>query len=238
MMPIVGSRDVRSRLRSPTADRGSGVSGGFAVVTLCTGNVHRSALAAALLRQWAGWYLSRDLAEAVSVASAGFAAPVGTPMDDRVLAIVRALGAEGSAHRAAQVEDQILADADLVLVATRRHLGKVLDRAPSAVRKTFTIREAGRIAEGFDAAPPASPHDLRRVVQRIADLRAGAASEADDDIIDPHGLGEAAYLQMVQEEVSALARLAGPLFGMPRADMDAYLAASDNPSALLRSTGD
>ena len=213
------------------------MSDGFALVTLCTGNVHRSALAAALLRQWAGWYLDRDLAEAVSVDSAGFAAPAGAPMGDHVLAILRALGADGSTHRAAQVEDSLLAGADLVLVASRRQLEKVLNRTPSALRKTFTIREAGRIAEGLEAAAPASPQDLRRVVQRLADLRAGAARATDDDIIDPQGLGEAAYLQMVQEEVGALARLASPLFGMPRADMEAYLAAADDPSALLRSRG-
>ena len=207
------------------------------MVTLCTGNVHRSALAASLLRQWAGWYLEPDLAQDVSVASAGFAAPVGTPMGDRVLAIVRALGADGSTHRAAQVDDSLLSGADLVLVASRRHLAKVLDRAPSAVRKTFTIREAGRIAEGLEAAPPTSPDDLRRVVQRLADLRAGAAREAEDDIIDPQGLGDEAYFQMVQEEVGALARLAHPLFGMPRADMEAYLAAAEDPAALLRSAG-
>jgi protein-tyrosine phosphatase len=210
---------------------------GFAVVTLCTGNVHRSALAASLLRQWADWYLSHDLAGVVSVASAGFAAPVGTPMGDRVLTIARALGADGSSHRAAQVDDPLLAGADLVLVASRRQLEKVLNRTPSAVRKTFTIREAGRIAEGMEAAPPASPDDLRHVVQRLADLRAGAARETDDDIIDPQGLGEAAYLQLVQEEVGALARLAAPLFGMPSADMEAYLTAAEDPSALLRSAG-
>ena len=210
---------------------------GFAVVTLCTGNVHRSALAASLLRQWAGWYLSRDLAEAVSVASAGFAAPVGRPMGDRVLAIARALGADGSTHRAAQVDDLLLSGADLVLVASRRQLEKVLNRTPSALRKTFTIREAGRIAEGLESAPPTSLHDVRRVVKRLADLRAGAASEAEDDIVDPQGLGDWAYLQMVHEEVGALARLAVPLFGMPRADMEAYLAAAEDPSALLRSAG-
>ena len=38
------------------------MSDGFSVVTLCTGNVHRSALAAALLRQWAQWYLRPELA--------------------------------------------------------------------------------------------------------------------------------------------------------------------------------
>jgi protein-tyrosine phosphatase len=208
---------------------------GFRVVTLCTGNIHRSALAAALLGQWARWYLPTDLAGAVSVTSAGFAAPVGAPMGDRVLAVVRALGADGSSHRAAQVEDRLLSDADLVLVASRRHLDKVLSRVPSAVRKTFTIREAGRIADGLHAAAPTTVNDLRRAVAQLADLRAGAADGAEDDIIDPQGLGQEAYLQMVKEEVVPLARLAALLFGMPRGDLAAYLAAADDPASLFRS---
>ncbi|WP_457100819.1 arsenate reductase/protein-tyrosine-phosphatase family protein [Microbacterium sp. P5_E9] len=206
----------------------------FSIVTLCTGNVHRSALAATLLRQWARWYLPPELAESVCVGSAGFAAPVGTPMGDRVLAIVSALGADGSTHRAAQVEDTLLAEADLVLVASRRQLDKVLSQVPSAVRRTFTIREAGRIAEGFEApSPPTSLQDLRRLVERLADSRAMADIEGADDIIDPQGRGDEAYLQMVREEVDPLARLGALLFGMPHPDLAAYLTAAEDPAALL-----
>jgi protein-tyrosine phosphatase len=205
----------------------------FAVVTLCTGNVHRSALAATLLRQWAQWYLPSDLARSVSIASGGFAAPVGAPMGDLVSDLARALGADGSAHRAAQVTDRLLSDADLVLVASRRQLEKVLAMVPSALRRTFTIREAGRIAEGLEAAPRSSIRDLQRVVERLADSRAGAALEKADDIIDPQGLRHDAYLQMAREEVAPLARLAALMFGMPRADLEAYLTAADDPAALL-----
>ena len=123
-----------------------------------------------------------------------------------------------------------------MLVASRRHLEKVLSRVPSAVRKTFTIREAGRIADGLDAPAPTTVRDLRDVVARLADLRAGAADGADDDIIDPQGLGDEAYFQMVKEEVAPLARLAALLFAMPRGDLKAYLAAADDPAPLLRST--
>lgn len=212
------------------------MSDGFSVVTLCTGNVHRSALAASLLRQWVQWYLRPEFAESVSVASAGFAAPVGRRMDDRVLTIVSALGADGSTHRAAQVEDSLLSGADLVLVASRRHLEDALSRVPSAVRRTFTIREAGRIADGLEAPSPRSIRDLRRVVERLADSRAPSAIEGADDIADPQGHGDEAYLQMVREEVGPLARLGALLFGMPRPDLDAYLAAAEDPAALLRSS--
>lgn len=206
---------------------------GFLIVTLCKGNVHRSALAAALLRQWAEWYLPPELAGSVFVSSAGFAAPVGARMGSRVLKLASALGADGSTHRAAQVDDRVLARADLVLVASRHQLEKVLGRAPSALRKTFTIREAGRIGESLQAPPPTSIGDLRRVVEQLADSRTGGASAAADDIIDPQGRGDEAYLQMAQEEVAPLARIGALLFGMPRPDLDAYLAAAEDPASLL-----
>lgn len=209
---------------------------GFLIVTLCEGNVHRSALAAALLRRWADWYLPLELAESVTVSSAGFAAPVGSPMGGRVQMLAHALGADGSTHRAAQVDDRVLARADLVLVASRRQLEKVLNRVPSALRKTFTIREAGRIVGAVEVPPPRSTRDLRRVVDRLADSRTGSANEAADDIIDPQGLGDEAYLQMVQEEVPPLARLGALLFGMPRPDLAAYLTAAEDPASLLTSS--
>jgi protein-tyrosine phosphatase len=212
------------------------MSDGFRVLTLCKGNVHRSALAAAVLRRWAHWYLPAELEPHVTVASAGFGAPVGAPMDDRVAALTRALGADGGSHRATQVTDSMLSSADLVLVATRRQVEEVLKRAPASLRKTFTVREAGRIAERLDSrTSPASVSDLSRVVERLANAR-GLPEPKADDIIDPQGLGDDAYLQMAHEEIGPLAWIGSALFGMPRPDLTAYLAAGEDPAALLGSS--
>jgi protein-tyrosine phosphatase len=208
----------------------------FRLVTVCTGNVHRSALAAALFRRWADWYLSPDLARSVSIASAGLAAPVGRPMDDRVLKMTLALGADGSRHRAAQLEDSLLSGADLVLVASRSQREKVLQRVPASLLKTFTMREAGRIAERLDTgAVPQSLQEMRLVVDALASRR-GSADPWADDIVDPQGRDEYAYLQMARDEVPALARVARVLFGMPRPDVAAYLAAAEDPASLLSSS--
>jgi protein-tyrosine phosphatase len=118
-------------------------------------------------------------------------------------------------------------------VASRRQRENILSRAPSAVRKTFTIREAGRIAERLDPAPPTSLRDLRRGVERLSDSRTPALVPEDDDIIDPQGHGEDAYLQMAREEIAPLARLGVVLFGMPQGDFTAYLSAAEDPAALL-----
>jgi protein-tyrosine phosphatase len=210
----------------------------FSILTVCTGNIHRSPLAAELLRTWAGWYLPAPLSAHVVVRSAGLGAPVGAPMGQRAQRIARSLGADGSAHTATQITDGLIAASDLVLVATRRQRDEVLGRVPAALRRTFTRREAGRIAAARDAASrPLVVRDLARVVAELADHRGATAGDA-DDVIDPQGRDDAAYVQMVAEEVAPLAHLAHALFGMPRPDRDAYLAAAaDGETMLTRLAG-
>jgi low molecular weight protein-tyrosine phosphatase len=198
----------------------------FTVLVVCTGNLNRSALAAALLRTWAGWYLAPDVAQDVRVISAGLGAPAGRPMRTKTRVIAESLGADGSEHRATQITDDAVRSADLVLVASRDQVDSVLGLVPAALRTTFTIREAGRLAEGLDDSPvPASVDDLRsRVADLVAHRVPPAAGEA-DDVVDPQGKGEDAYVLMAQQEVPALSRLATVLFGMPPGEVAAYAAA-------------
>ncbi|WP_175525165.1 hypothetical protein [Microbacterium sp. cf046] len=205
----------------------------FSILTVCTGNIHRSPLAASLLETWAGWYLPAELSSHVDVRSAGLAAPVGSPMGRRVRAMAEALGADGSNHAARQIDDELIASSSLVLVASRRHRDEVLSRVPSALRVTFTMREAGRIAAGIVADHrPLVVRDLVETVAAMANRRGDHVDPATDDVIDPQGLGDDAYLQMAGEEVVPLAHLAALLLGMPRPDLDAYIAAAQDPAAL------
>lgn len=202
---------------------------GFRILTVCTGNVHRSALAAELLRTWAGWY--RPAAD-VTVTSAGTHAAVGAGMDAEVVTMIAALGGDGHDHRARQLADADIEAADLVLTAARSHRDDVLARVPSALRRTFTIREAGRIAL-LPGATPGEPRDLAASVDLLAEWRHRvASSRKDDDIADPQGRGVQGFERMAKEELPPLARLGGVLFGMPRPDLDAYLAAAADPAAL------
>lgn len=191
----------------------------FVVLAICAGNLHRSALAEALLRRWATWYLPAPLAARVRTVSAGVIAPAGTPMGERVQQVAAALGADGSAHVARPLTDADVREADLVLTASRRLRDEVLQREPSAVRRTFTIREAGRIAASLDPVLASTVHDLRDTVSRLADHRL----PGDDDITDPEGRGDEAYAALVTQEVPALVQLATMLYRMPRADAERYL---------------
>jgi protein-tyrosine phosphatase len=210
----------------------------FSILAVCTGNVHRSALAATLLQGWARWYLPEDLAARVEVRSAGLAAPAGAPMGRRVQAAATALGVDGALHRATVIDDRMIASANLVLVASRRQRDHVLARVPGALRRTFTMREAGRIAAA--SAEACVPHTVEELTETVADLarrRSLHARGAEDDIVDPQGRGEEVYEVMLTEVVTSMAQLAQRLFGMPRPEVAAYVRAASNPRALLSSTG-
>ncbi|WP_448811683.1 arsenate reductase/protein-tyrosine-phosphatase family protein [Agromyces bauzanensis] len=194
----------------------------FTVLVVCQGNVNRSALGAVLLETWAHWYLPTGAAERVRVTSAGLGAPVGSTMGRRARVIAEALGADGSRHRAAQITEAHIRAADLVLVSSSRQRNSVLALVPGALARTFTIREAGRIAAALPEWPaPRSLAELRARVLAIADNRI-AGERRDDDIVDPQGKDDEAYRQMAREEVPPLAELAGALFGMPPGEIAAY----------------
>lgn len=196
----------------------------FTVLTVCTGNIHRSALADELLATWANWYLPSELRESVVIGSAGSGAPIGQRMGGSTRRIAASLGAVDRGHRSRALSDDLIDDADLILVASRAHRDEVLSRVPRAMRRTFTIREAGRIARLLPAGHPGSLADLSSVVTTMADRRAEAVpmSPSDDDVVDPHRQGPEAVDAMAREEVPALAELAVALLGMPRADADEY----------------
>ena len=200
----------------------------FTVLVVCTGNVNRSALGAALLDTWSRWYLPRDRAEEIRVTSAGLRAPSGSRMGRRALAIADALGADGSQHRAEQISEGAIRSADLVLVSSADQREAVLGLVPAALRSTFTIREAGRIAERLAAMPqPGSVGEMRERVALLARNRTiEPHSAGDDDIIDPQGKDDEAYRLMTRQEVPPLARIARLLFGMPDSELQAYDAAA------------
>jgi protein-tyrosine phosphatase len=206
----------------------------FTVLTVCTGNVHRSAIADELLATWARWYLPTPLRATVVVGSAGTRAPVGEPMGGMTRRVAAALGADDRAHRARALTDPLIAGADLVLAASRAHRDEIVRRVPRAMRRTFTMREAARIAALLPDGHPVTPDDLVAVVARMAELRVAAAPSkpSDDDIVDPQGKGTAGLDDMVREEVPALARLAITLWGMPPGDAAEYERVAAAPQSL------
>lgn len=207
--------------------------GAFTVLTVCEGNVNRSALAAALLTSWVDWYVPHPLAEQIRITSAGLGAPVGASMGRRTRAIAGAFGADGSAHRARQISEDLVRTADLVLVSSAKQRDGVLRLVPGALRSTYSIREAGRIAAALaQRTTPLTVDDLRATVSTMADNRIVSRSGNADDIVDPQGRDDSAYLEMARQEIPSLAQLAAALFGMPAAEVSALAAATQDSSIL------
>lgn len=104
------------------------------ILVVCSGNVCRSPLAAAILREQYGL-------DGLTVRSAGTAAIPSHSMCERASAMT---GSEGVPviHRARVLTAQLVEDADLILVAAYEHRTAVARLRPSARRKTFTLKEA------------------------------------------------------------------------------------------------
>jgi protein-tyrosine phosphatase len=172
----------------------------FRVLAVCTGNICRSPAVERLLLAGLG------PGSGVDVASAGVGAVVGAPMTPEMAALVRAEGVDPDGFVARQLVAEHVRDADLVLALTRRHREVVVGLVPAAVRRTFTLRELGRLADGVDPAllphgPGTTPADRLRALLPLAAARRGRrlVDPADDDVVDPFGGTEAVYRRAFAE---------------------------------------
>lgn len=163
------------------------------VLVVCLGNVCRSPLAERVLRQRFDRLLGRE-GETVRVSSAGAAALVGRQMDPDAAAALRTLGGDPGGFVARQWREELADGADLVLTATREQRARVLEDAPRALKRTFTIREFAALARAVADDPPA-PKSPAELVRRAASWRSSAGVE-DYDVPDPMGLPPAVHAEV------------------------------------------
>jgi protein-tyrosine phosphatase len=179
------------------------------VLVVCTGNVCRSPAITALLR--AG--LERT---GIDVASAGVKAQEGAPVDATMLGLMPpAVRAELDGITARVLAPEQIEHADVILTATRAHRSSVVRMVPSAVRRTFTVREFAHYAalvearqSGRDEEPLASIAD---VVERVPYVRASPRlADKDFDLPDPFGRSARVYRKayaMVEDASATIARV-------------------------------
>lgn len=183
----------------------------FEVLTVCTGNICRSPLAAEVLR-------ARLAPIDAVVTSAGTAGLRHAPMTSEAQLIAVQYGVTADAagsHRSRYLLEQHLVSPDLILTMTRDHRRHVAELAPSRLRSTFTVREFARLAAEV------SDHELRAAVDSAPDasrrVRAAAAVVAsrrgrgilpahpdDDDVIDPFRRSWETYERSAAQLVPAL----------------------------------
>lgn len=91
------------------------------ILVVCTGNICRSPVAAALLR--------RRL-PGREIGSAGLSARVREPVHPLAARLAAEEGLDVDGHSARQLTDRMLSEAELVLVMTRAQRRSMLDRSP------------------------------------------------------------------------------------------------------------
>lgn len=183
------------------------------ILTVCTGNICRSPLAAQLL--------ATRLADlGITVSSAGTRARGGTPMtpEAQALAADRGIPSSLSAEHAARyLTPAHVAAADLVLAMTRDHRREIVELDPSRVRTAFTVRELARLAADVSddelraAASAGGAGGRERFAAALAVVagRRGLvlppASPEEDDVVDPYGRSTATYERSADEMAPGIA---------------------------------
>jgi len=174
------------------------------VLTVCTGNICRSPYAAVLLREGLEWARPG----AFEVGSAGTHALVGRPIDESSAERLAAKGLADDAFRARLITPRLLEQQAVVLLMATEHRQFVLDEAPSAHRRTFTIRELAHalddIAERHRWPTLMATAGADDVVSRWRALPGLVATHrrrghVDRDVSDPYKRGDRAFDRMTTE---------------------------------------
>ncbi|KPH21186.1 low molecular weight phosphatase family protein [Rhodococcus sp. D-46] len=163
------------------------------VLFVCTGNICRSPTAERLANAFAHEAGVSDF----TASSAGTRAVIGHPIELTAAKVLEGLGGTSGNFCARRLTARIASEADLILTMSERHRDKVLGLAPMQFKRTFTLREAARLAEESGAS----------TVAELADARTRYGVGDAEDIIDPIGADGAVF----QEVGSEIAELLGPL---------------------------
>lgn len=179
------------------------------ILTVCTGNVCRSPFAefafqAALDAVAPGGY---------SVTSAGTQALVGEDMTEQTRHSLHSAGVPLRPFAARRLGLALIDDADIILTATREHRSAVVDLSPAHLRRTFTIREFGRMLESVTMPPQSRANAWNEVLPELIGQRPLFRPDRpeDDDVSDPYRRGHESYARMVSEimpTTQAIARFA------------------------------
>ena len=185
------------------------------ILTVCTGNICRSpflerALQAELDQSWG--------AGAVAVGSAGTGALAGSAMEPQAQALLESRGYSAQGFLARDLTEPLVADADLVLTATRAHRGRVASLHPKALRYVFSFREFAELVSGLPDDEPSPPmanagDHVRQLVIRAAAQRGARPplSDEDADIVDPYRRPQDVFEQMSSQIMNALPAVARAL---------------------------
>lgn len=107
------------------------------ILLVCTGNTCRSSMAEGIFNQ----ILNENDDDDVHVTSAGISVYVSTPASEEAINVTKDMGVDISDHMSAQISEEMVQEADLVLVMTTGHKNILIDIFPEYSDKIFTLPE-------------------------------------------------------------------------------------------------
>jgi protein-tyrosine phosphatase len=178
--------DGISRITEAQVKRDNTDSSG--IVVLCTANVCRSPMAAALLARRLG-----VLGVTVPVRSAGVIGG-GVPPYPEVVSVMAWYGIEIASHRSRVARAADLARASLVLAMARENLRYAMITEPRAWPRAFTLKELIRRGEQIGPRPPGEQFaDWLSRTHAGRERTSLLGDSAVDDVADPAGGSLRAY---------------------------------------------
>jgi protein-tyrosine phosphatase len=169
---------------------------------LCTGNICRSPVAAALLAA-----RTAQIGVDVRVSSAGVLES-GRPASAHSVDILSARGLDLSTHRSTTVTKELIRSADLIVTMAREHVRHAVVLVPEAWPRTFTLKNV--VIRGEKVGPRQSGEEISDWLERVHAGRTRAqllGSSLEDDVADPIGQARGAYSRMVGELDDLVERL-------------------------------
>jgi protein-tyrosine phosphatase len=127
----------------------------FSILTVCTGNICRSPLAASELRL--------RLPGEFKIKSSGLAAVVGAPAEETVFELAAKRGLDLSEHVGTQLDAKMVLENDLILVMTSAHKDEIEQTYSEARGKVFLL---GHWGAGEVPDPYGGPEALYSAVDR------------------------------------------------------------------------
>lgn len=191
------------------------------ILVVCTGNICRSPMAEGFLRSA---LLRRLGPDAPPVASVGVIARDGAAAEPGAVRAAAERDVDIADHVARRLRREHIEAADLIVAMAREHRAALVEAAPGAAGRIFTLKELVRLLEALPASrePGGATERLRSRVSRADALRRqgfrGAAR--DQDVDDPLGMPLEVYGAVAQELDTWCERLVEGLFGhaLERAD--------------------
>lgn len=187
-------------------------AGNGLILVVCTANICRSPAAELILRD----QLFQLGDQQIEVSSAGLRGLAGHPIDKPMADLLVADGIDPESFHARRLTATDAEGADLVLTATTQHRSQVVQLAPAALTRTFTLLEFSRLASMFPsriAAPVGGAARLQWFRESILEARALAGlPNMDMDIPDPYGARPKVYRNTyirIRNALEPIARMVG-----------------------------